>query len=93
MEVLPSFEVPIGRNSKGGALHWKQPGCEFLTAYCTLEAFRNLGGYMYGVAVACVEDIALLKFEAGQLAADGSVIISEEDLTLLRSLDSESSHS
>jgi hypothetical protein len=85
MSAFPRFEVPIGRDANGGAVHWNAPGCRFVTAYCTVEAFHQLGGHMYGVAVACIEEIALIKVEAKQSEPNGSVLVSEEDLVLLSS--------
>jgi hypothetical protein len=86
MHALLDFEVAIGRDAYGGVLHWKAPGCVFVTANCTQEAFIKLGGYMYGVALNCIEEIALLKVEAKQMRSDGSVLITEDDLMLLGKL-------
>lgn len=84
MDGEQQFEVPIGRDVRGAPLHWKAPGCRFVTARCAGEAFARLGGYMYGVAIAAIEEIALLKVEAGLTAPDGSVTVDEPDLALLK---------
>lgn len=83
MDRRLKFAVPTGRNVKGEVLHWKAPGCVSVIACCDCATVERLGGFMYGVALTCIEEIALLKFEAGQTEADGSMIVSEQDFGLL----------